>query len=192
MEHPYASLQPASPSCLIAVDMQHQFLNAHTRHILPGVQALVDRFDYVVCSRYVHLEGGPVERFKKWEGAGENTLGAQLAINLDARPGSRTRVLEKHYFGAFSPEVREWVLNHGIEEVYVCGMDTDICVLKTLFDIVETGLRPIVLKDLTATYAGEPCYSHGMLSIKRLVGREQILDASEVVAEYQSEQAYHI
>lgn len=172
---PYASLQPTGPSCLIIVDLQKQFINANTRHIFPGIQNLLGRFTYTIASRFRHQENGPIHKYKKWRAAAEGTEGAELAIELSPCPPESTLVVEKSLFSAFVPTTRDWLQHKGVKEIYVCGMDIDLCVTRTLFDILENGYRPILLADLSATTAGEPCYTNALLQLKRMMGREQIL-----------------
>ncbi|WP_243042641.1 bifunctional nicotinamidase/pyrazinamidase [Dyella sedimenti] len=45
--------------------------------------------------------------------------------------------------------LHEWLRGRGVDEVYVCGLARDVCVLWTVQDAVELGYRTHVLWDLT-------------------------------------------
>jgi nicotinamidase-related amidase len=176
---PYASYVPPSPSVLIVVDPQKQFVGPNTAHIYPVLQALLPKFDWVIASRLVPLPGGPVERFKRWQPLPESSDGAQIALDLGVRPAERTRVIRKTGFTAITPEVAAWLQETRTTEVHVCGGDTDMCVLGTAKDLFESGIRPILLTDACATMAGEPLHSHALIQFKRLFGKAQLVAGSE-------------
>lgn len=163
------------PSCLIVVDLQHQFVNDHTRHILPGIQALLPRFDWVFASRLLPLPGGPMHRWKGFLPPSSDDPGSALAIDLDVRNPAHTRVIEKTGFGALNASARDELGRLGIREAHVCGVDTDLCVLRTVGDLMELAIRPVVLTDLVASTAGEPLHRHGLLFLKRLAGKAQLV-----------------
>jgi nicotinamidase/pyrazinamidase len=50
----------------------------------------------------------------------------------------------------------DWLRQHDVDEVYVCGLARDVCVLWTAQDAVELGFRTHVLWDLTRPVSSDP------------------------------------
>lgn len=57
------------------------------------------------------------------------------------------------------------------KHVFICGADTDCCVLKTATDIFEQGLMPIVLTEYCDSNAGPKLHEAGLLVMGRLIGK---------------------
>ena len=178
MVTPYQDYTPKSPSCLIAVDMQVQFKTPDTRHIFPGIQNLVGRFDYLIASRIKPVAGSPIHRFKRWQPAEWNAPESELAIDLSDRDPAKTLVLTKVFFSAFTEVARNWITGSDVSEIHICGMDTDMCVMRTATDVMEHDYRPVLLLDLCASTGGEPCHANALIQFKRLIGKDQILSGS--------------
>ena len=175
MSTAYPELMPAPPSCLIMVDVQRQFILPQTEAILPGILSILDRFETIVATRLQALENGPIHRFKQWLPAPWDSPGSQLALDLSARDPDKTRVFDKSFFSAFTPEVREWLAPLGLTEIHLCGMDSDMCVMRTATDIMECGYRPVLLWDLCASTGGASRHEHTLIQYKRLIGKNQVL-----------------
>ena len=47
------------------------------------------------------------------------------------------RVLEKRTYTALTPELMTYLKENKIKDIYLCGIDTDACVLKTAIDLFE-------------------------------------------------------
>lgn len=58
--------------------------------------------------------------------------------------------------------------------LYLVGIDTDCCVLKTATDLFERGIRPIVLEHYCASNGGEDSHKAALRVMERTIGRNQI------------------
>ena len=50
-------------------------------------------------------------------------------------------ILEKETYSAVNDKLMEYLLKSDINEVYLCGFDTDGCILKTAFDLFENNIN---------------------------------------------------
>jgi len=57
-----------------------------------------------------------------------------------------------------------------IEQVDICGFDTDCCVLATAYDLFDSGYRPFILKDLCFSTAKEKLHNPALKIIERSCG----------------------
>ena len=159
---------------LIIVDVQNDFLPngklavPHGDNVIPIInQILKDKkFDMIIASQDWHPAnhtafGNP------WPAhCVQNTKGAELSEKLDIWDHEFLSVFKgedflKHPYSAFALEVVEGkitstndlgdtLLNEGINEVYVCGLAADYCVLETAKDADRLGFKTFMVMDATA------------------------------------------
>lgn len=178
---PYSQIELPSPSCLFVVDPQVQFVNDHTRAIYPRIERIIPRYDFVVYSRLLPDAAGYIERMKRWRPAQPGSAGFAWCVDTQLLPEDRTLRVGKTGFSAFSQDVRTWAGQRCIQEIHICGADTDLCVLMTAAEVMMQGLRPVVLADLCASFAGAPLHGHAVIQLKRMLGKRQVLFSEEEV-----------
>lgn len=64
-----------------------------------------------------------------------------------------------------------------IEQVFVVGIDTDMCVLKIAMDLFDIGIEPIVFTDCCASTAGLQAHLAGLAVLSRNIGAMRLRDA---------------
>ncbi len=158
--------------CLLVVDVQRQFVTPRTAGLLPRLAAALPGYRRIVFSRLVADAESPVARWKGFSPAPEDSAGAALAIEAPA--GAEVWVTRKTGFTALTADARAWLAGRGVRAVHVCGMDTDLCVTRTLFDVAEAGFEPALRADLCASAAGEAMHAHGVVVAKRMIGSGRV------------------
>ncbi|MGH7749577.1 MAG: cysteine hydrolase, partial [Candidatus Dormibacteria bacterium] len=139
---------------LVVVDVQNGFITEYSRPVVPVIADLVRRWQAahgdVVFTRYLNYSGSPFERLIGWSKMidGPET---ELAIELTPYIGPQTPVIDKYIYTLFTPEGTQLVDERGWTDLYVCGIDTEICVLKTAVDAFERDVTPWILKDACAS-----------------------------------------
>ncbi|MEU6329717.1 isochorismatase family cysteine hydrolase [Streptomyces sp. NPDC047049] len=162
---------------LVVVDIQNGFITAETASLVPTVVDLVERWERtgrdVVFTRFLNPPGSPYERLMHWSGfrsPPENELIAELTDHA-ARSAA---VVDKVQYSAFTKDMDELVRLRGWTEFVICGIATEMCVLKTAVDAFERGFRPRIVTDASGTYAGAAAHEAGLALAARLVGAEQL------------------
>ena len=61
------------------------------------------------------------------------------------------------------------------KRVFICGLDTECCVLSTAIGFFERGIEPIILADYCASSGGQKFHDAGILSLGRLIGFSNII-----------------
>lgn len=69
----------------------------------------------------------------------------------------------------------DFLMKNDVKEVYIAGIDTDCCVLKTAIDIFERNIRPIVLIDYCASNGGDESHRSAIRVLERTIGKKQIV-----------------
>lgn len=155
---------------LIVVDLQRGFVNEHTRHIVGPIQEQAHRFDRVIATRYFRRAGSAMEHLLGIEGYEKGSPEAELAFT----PPPGALIVDKTNYSCVTDDlvrrIREW----DVREAYVCGVDTDQCVLMIAADLLQNDIVPIVCENLTASAAGPQYRDAGLFLLRRLIGREQV------------------
>ncbi|MBX7254728.1 MAG: nicotinamidase [Candidatus Hydrogenedentes bacterium] len=151
---------------LIVTDIQNDFCPggalavANGDAIVPGVNALLPRFKYLVYTRdwhpVDHCSFSDVPQFmdKSWPvHCVQGTIGAAFhpALEVPSRAwivskGHRT---DKEAYSSFQDsDLANRLKGKGVTKVFVCGIATDYCVKATALDSRRNGLETIVIEDL--------------------------------------------
>ena len=160
---------------LIVVDVQNDFCEGGSLPVTGGaaVAAAISPhgaeqpYDHVVATRDYHTDPGrhfseqpdfvdtwPVHCLR-------GTPGASFHPELDIAPVAAVFSKGEHAaaysgfegFSADGARLADWLHGHDVDQVDVVGLATDHCVRATALDAARTGLRTVVLLDLTAGVA---------------------------------------
>ena len=159
--------------CLLIIDVQNGFVSKRTEHILPKLRGLCDVFkgEITIATKFVNADNSPYEVFIDW-----HRLKRSPEIDVvDFVSSYAQRVFEKNIYSSCTNELISFLEEHKIKEVYLAGIDTDCCVLKTATDLFERGIRPIVLTDYCASNGGEESHRAAIRVMERTIGKKQIL-----------------
>ena len=156
---------------LLIVDVQVGFVNDATRHILPRVEELQKQYAHVYATRFINAEGSPYRRLLDWHRFYEASADVPLAFD----PVDGVIVIDKHVYTCVTPAFLQDLRCKGIEEVAICGIDTDACVSACAVDLFENGFRPILLSEACASHAGPEYHEAALRILARLIGKNQIL-----------------
>jgi len=161
------------PKCLLLVDVQEGFISDKTRSVLPKIADLIDSglFDFIVATQFINAEGSPYRRFLNWHrlaNSPEIDLWSTVAENANL-------VIKKNTYTSVCDELLDFLKNNDIHEVYIAGIDTDCCVLKTAVDLYEAGIRPYVLSCYSASNGGQKSHDAAILVLSRMIGDNSIV-----------------
>lgn len=157
---------------LLIVDVQRGFINDATRHVVPIVERLQQDYDHVYATRFLNRAGSPYRRFMDWNQFGEDSADVALAF----RPARDTVVIDKPIYTCVDASFLRDLREKGIDEVSVCGIDTDVCVSICAVGLFENGMRPVVLAKACASHAGVEYHEMALKIMRRLIGSRQIME----------------
>ncbi len=162
-------LAPAlSPNCLhIVIDMQRLFAEATEWHtpaltlILPNVALLCQASgSRTVYARFITAPNPDATTgqwrpyYQRWASVTADRIDPALlglVAPLDTLSTTGT-VIDKLTFSLFgTPELDGFLQAHAIDTLIFSGVETDMCVLATVFGAVDRGLRTIIVTDAVAS-----------------------------------------
>lgn len=159
--------------CLLIIDVQNGFVSDSTRHVIPRMEALLrgHLFDHVVASRFVNVEGSPYRRVMGWDKLSSPPETDLLPFVEDAAE----RVFEKNVYTMVNDEFLGYLDGNGIDSVYICGIDTDCCVLKTAVDLFERNRDVRVLEHYCASNGGDASHQAALRVMGRVISENCIV-----------------
>lgn len=141
---------------LLIVDLQEGF--CPRAGLVESIGKAASTYRVVVMTRFVNRPGSLYRSVLKWDGDG-----GALALNVKAAV-----ILEKSGYGLPSGHI-EVLRATNIREWHVCGLETDACVLACAFSLWDSGLVPVILRDL----CDSPLHEEGLRIAQRQFGAGQ-------------------
>lgn len=150
---------------LLLIDLQKDFVETGgalyfpgAESVLPPVLELVEKYKEenlpIITTQDWHEEDDA--EFRIWpKHCVKNSDGAELVKPLkDALAGYEKHItIRKTRYSAFyGTNLDEIIKSYNIDEVEVCGVVTHICVLFTVEELRNRGIRTIVRKEAVASY----------------------------------------
>lgn len=159
-------------SCLLVIDVQNGFVSEATEHAAQHIASLMDgRFDHVVASKFVNTDGSPYRRVMGWE-----KLSSPPEIDLLPFVEEAAEcVFVKNVYTVANREFLDYLDGSGIDVVYLCGIDTDCCVLKTAADLFELNRDVRVLEYYCASNGGPESHEAALRVMSRQISENCIV-----------------
>lgn len=155
---------------LLIIDVQKSFINKNTKDLPEKIQNLVDlnKYDHVVFTRFINSEENITYKELNYQGCMTEEE-KQIVI----KTGSY-KVIDKNIYTALNEELSNYIRENDINELYLCGIDTECCVLKTAFDLFEKGYEVYVLENYCACTLGKERHNNAIEILKRNIGKNRI------------------
>ena len=131
-------------------------------------------FDAIYASRFVNTPNSSFVRFMGWhECFDPEDIALVAGLKTDM-------IFDKHSFSCFDSDISlaETIATSCLPNsprVYICGFDTEACVLRTAFDCFEQGIRPLVLADYCSSSQGTEYHEAGLTCMRSAIGAVQVL-----------------
>lgn len=167
-------------SYLLVIDVQQGFVTDETRSAIDRIADLLSRcrFTKVAGTVFANWEGSPWCHMG-WRGCMSPEVQDMVpAIRRHIRDGD---VYRKRYYSAVSDAVLEDIRNSEAKTVYVCGLDTDACVLATAFDLFCDGIDVRIIGDCCASSSGREAHEAGLTVIRHGIGTQNVITVSDIL-----------
>lgn len=164
---------------LLVIDMQKGFITDHSRHVITRIQTLLNQkiFEYVIFTKFINTIDSPFQRVMNWYRLQEPS---ETDIVDELLPYAN-EIVEKNIFSAFTVALEQRLHTINAKNLYLVGLDTEACVLKTTLDAFEKGFIPYVLSYYCASSEGSDYHEAGLKVIVQCIGRKQIIKDKHVI-----------
>ena len=96
----------------------------------------------------------------------------QQEIAIDTK---NYRIFDKRIYTALNDELKQFIDENNIDEIFLCGFDTDACVYKTALDLFENNYNIYVLENYTMSHKGLELHNIFINNLKRLIGKDNVI-----------------
>lgn len=158
-------------SLLLVIDVQKNFINKKTRNIPSRIENLIqkNKFNYIVFTKFINDKDSNFYKVLNYKGC---MTEEDRRIVIDTKDN---RVLEKRTYTALTPELMTYLKENKIKDIYLCGIDTDACVLKTAIDLFENNYNVKVIEYCTMSHSGRRYHKSAIKMLKKLIGKDSII-----------------
>lgn len=167
---------------LLVIDLQKGFINNSTEHLLNILPGLIkfhkQKSVPVIFTRFINNIDSSFVRLMNWH---KFTTSSEIDITDELLPFAE-KVFDKHgIYSAFTNEFSKYIESNDIQKIYLSGIATDGCILKTAVDCFERGIEPVIISEACASHGGEEIHNAGLTLLKRFIGENQIKTISDLI-----------
>lgn len=160
-------------AALLIVDVQNGFINENTKHLPVKIRDLINTIDFahIIQTRFVNRLDGPYVKklhFKGLLDPKEIDFPKELKM-------INSFVINKYYYSVCTREFLDFIKLNNIDEFYIVGINTDVCVLKAAADLFELNFNCFVLQEYCASTNGLKNHDAGILVIERFIHKNNII-----------------
>lgn len=147
---------------LLIVDLQNDFCPGGKLAVPEGdqivavINELLAEFPLVIASKdwhpeeSIHFEKWPHHCLQKTAGAEFHPDLKEEKINKVFFKGTENKDDGYSAFEASNEDLKKYLEEHGVTDLYITGLATDYCVKATALDAVEAGFNTYLIKDAVA------------------------------------------
>ncbi len=160
-------------SCIFVVDVQNGFVTQSTEHVVKRIESLLNQsiFDFVVFTRFLNTLDSPWVKFLNWQ----DLISEQQRQLADCLQPFAKVVFDKKAYSSINQETIAFLKQNTIDTVFVCGIDTDCCVMATAVDLFEQLIHPYVLAHYSASNGGQESHDAAIRVLSRLIGTNNVV-----------------
>jgi len=170
------------PTALLIVDMQEGFAERDAgvhdlgERIARHVRDHRERYELVIASRFVNKLGSSYARLvgDDMQGGPEIELVSPISDAADV-------IVDSPTYSSVTADVVERLRAAGVDQVHVCGVDTDQCVAASVFAAFDAGFLPVALADPCSSCAGDTPHGAGLVTLRRALGEDRVIPAAQAV-----------
>lgn len=156
---------------LLIIDLQNNFINENTKDIPDKIKHYIETnaLDYVCFTKFINELDNNFYNKLNYIGCVEDE-DREIVLNTD-----NYKIFTKKTYTALTEELKEYIKINNINTIYLCGIDTDACVLKTALDLFDYNLDVKILKDLCMSHSGIDYHNYALKLLEKLIGKNNII-----------------
>lgn len=158
-------------SLLVVIDLQNEFINDNTYDSISAITKLIDlnKFSHVIFTRFINSNNNPTFTKLNWNGCLDEE---SKKICIDT---NNYKILDKETYSAYNSDLVNYINDNRIDNIYLCGIDIECCVLITAMNLFENGYNVYVLKDYSYCTNGIERKNNAIEILKRNIGNDRVI-----------------
>lgn len=158
---------------LVVIDVQKYFLNEETKPIVKKIREFLKeksrQYSAIYFTIFRNDSDSPLWQISEWKDC-TSSPDTDICEEIKAFTNDKN-LFYKNILSAYKvPGIKKGLEERQISEVYLCGFDTDCCVLSTAYDLFDAGIKPIVLEKLTWSTSKDKLHESAIQMLERNIG----------------------
>ncbi|HEC65566.1 MAG TPA: cysteine hydrolase [bacterium] len=160
-------------TCLLVVDLQRGFISPNTLKVVPRIKELLEKnlFDLTIFTKFANKENSPFRKILNWDKL-KSSEDQELVREVQS---FASKVINKTIYSGVNDELLMLLRENKIDMVFIAGIDTDCCVLKTAVDLFEHNIPPFVLVYYAISNGGTKSHKAAITVLERLIGINKLI-----------------
>jgi nicotinamidase-related amidase len=166
-------------NALLVIDVQQFFINDSTKFLPIKIAEYLQKntFDFVYFFKFANSENSNWVKVLKWNKM-INSNEQEVADELRPFLKSDNVFIKKSNFSVFAvKEFTDVLERNEVKELFICGMDSDVCVYVSALEAFARGFSVKVLEDLCAASHGEQYHKSAIKMLRRNLGKSTVINS---------------
>jgi nicotinamidase-related amidase len=164
-------------AAFIAIDVQNYFLNKHTNHIpkLISEHLQANTYDLLIFTSFTNQPDSNFRRILDW-----NKCSSAPDTNISPELKSyfkQAQFINRCAYSAVTSEFEQKLHFNQVQQLFICGVDTDACVMATAFDLFDRGYNFKIIEELCASTEGEDLHRSALKIMQRNLEKQKTITA---------------
>lgn len=151
--------------------MQKGFINKNNTHIVDKINNYLktNAFDFIFYTAFINSLNSPFVKILNYKNMIDRD---EQNFVVDIVPNST--IFEKEGYG-LTQEMITVLKDNNIQEIELCGTDTDACVMAIAYNLFDNNIRPIIKSELCATSSfNNSIHTNSLEIMKRSFGKNNV------------------
>jgi len=155
---------------LVVIDVQKYFIDENTKKIPQKIADYIkkNKFDQIVFFRFINNKDTPFYKFCQWK----DMMGPPETDFCPEIEKISHKEFSRSIRSCMSEDFRKFLEEKGVDELFLCGFNTDECVLTTAFDAFDRGFKVSIIEKLCSSHNSKESHKAAM---KVLGGQFEII-----------------
>lgn len=156
---------------LLIIDLQENFINDNTKNVPNSIKKLIDSniTNHIVFTKFINDGSSNFYKILNYKGC-MNEKDRNIVIDT-----KDYKIIEKRVYTAYNDELKLYIDNNNIKTIYLCGTDTDACVLKTALDLFENKFDVKVIEDCSMSHSGIEYHNSAINMLRKLIENQNVI-----------------
>ncbi|APD50815.1 isochorismatase family protein [Francisella hispaniensis] len=162
---------------LVVINMQKGFDCSEARTVITKLNKSYTYFDSVSFAMFENRKNSLFETQLKWIDF-QNEEDRKLIDSIEVP--DNVHFTHHHNYTVYNDELKDLIKKLKPTKVYLSGLFSDVCLLKTAMDMFDDGIVPYIIKDLSCSPHGDIAHEVAFAAMKEGLGADRILTTNDL------------
>lgn len=157
-------------SVLIIIDVQNYFVNELTKLIPENIVKHINKadYDYIIFTKFINKEGSNFFKLLNWK---KMLSGHETEIhNSLIKFANKNNVFTKNGYSIFKAKgLNNFLKKNKVDALFLCGIDTEACVLASAFEAFDLGFDVKIIKELCSSHSSRSLHNSALKIIDKCI-----------------------